>query len=47
MATYLDMYAATRHAKGSTAADARDAARKLNTEVSVVALVKSVLANTR
>ncbi|MEM9359545.1 MAG: hypothetical protein AAGB04_25445 [Pseudomonadota bacterium] len=47
MATYLDMYAATREAKGTVAADARDAARKLNTETGVVALVRSVLANTR
>ena len=47
MATYLDIYAATRKSKGTVAADARDAARKLNTETGVVALVKSVLANTR
>ena len=47
MATILDRYAATREAKGTIAADARDAARKLNTETGVAALVRSVLANTR
>ena len=47
MATYLDICAATREAKGVVAADALDDARKLNTEPGVVALVKSVLANTR
>ena len=47
MATYLDIYAATRKANGVVAADALDAARKLNTETGAVALVKSGLANTR
>ena len=48
MTTYLDIYAAVREAKGSVAQDdTRLAARKLNVENGVAALVNSVIANLR
>ena len=48
MTTYLDIYAAVREAKGGVASDdTRLAARKLNVENGVAALVSSVIANLR
>lgn len=48
MGTYLDIYAATRESRGgATANDTRAAARNLNAETGVAALVSSVLANLR
>ena len=48
MGTYLDIYAATREARGGgTANETRAAARNLNVETGVAALVTSVLANLR
>ena len=48
MTTYLDIYAAVREAKGNvTREETRLAARKLEIENGVTALVRSVIANLR
>ena len=48
MTTYLDIYAATRESKSTVTVTAtRNAARGLNTETGVTALVNSIIANTR
>ena len=48
MTTYLDIYAATRESKATVTTTAtRNAARGLNTENGVAALVNSIIANTR
>lgn len=47
MTTLLDIYAATRNTQATTAADARQAARRMNTENGIATLITSVFANVR
>ena len=48
MSTYLDVYAALRESRGpAVSTEAREAARRLNTETGVTALISSIIANAR
>lgn len=47
MTTLLDIYAATRNTQATMPADARQAARRMNTENGIAALITSVFANVR